>query len=651
MGTRYQYDEAYDEGDIYDDDEPGHHPVDDDDDDDDLDPDAPGLDLRGLGLDDEAGGTGDHPTDWDRGLTEDRLAELAGTDDLATCSHLEIRADATRDDLSGVGRAMPALTKLRLSSSVVPAARAFGSAFQRLQVLWIARSGLEDLSGVGALVQLRELYAAFNDVTDVSPLAELDELQVVDLEANRVVDEDAPDYLGMCPALNTLSLEGNPISRRRDYRNFVARAVKGLRTLDDIDVTESERCSSKVGDGMDAAVELSRKGETEADASGSGGDDGVDELSMVTDGIKYAAVGIDDPDAVITRDTVTGDLSIEVAEDPLHGDGDGVHSGSEFFPSRPSTGTSARPGTSTSTVSRGCPPRPGTSASSGGVSNDSSRPTTANSLARSNSLGAALRSANSSRPGTAKSVNAFSRPGTAASAGSRSRPGTATSWGNRPGTASRPGSREWGMQGRPGTSGSGASRPGTAMSAEGWGFGGDSLQDSLFWKKNRVKETRAGLADRGDSADGGGSKLTIGAGTLVGNPAKLLSRRKKEAPVDAIGIEDDSDGAGEKDDILAQLRKWKIEMAESFSRFQLGRDMELEFEVPEEREAMPAPPPRPPPTAPPRFTPAPPKMVPHPPPPRGGRPRPGGRSVKGVESRPRSAVETSSGGVDRLVLE
>ena len=178
MGTRYQYDEAYDEGDIYDDDEPGHHPVDDDDDDD-LDPDAPGLDLRGLGLDDEAGGTGDHPTDWDRGLTEDRLAELAGTDDLATCSHLEIRADATRDDLSGVGRAMPALTKLRLSSSVVPAARAFGSAFQRLQVLWIARSGLEDLSGVGALVQLRELYAAFNDVTDVSPLAELDELQVV----------------------------------------------------------------------------------------------------------------------------------------------------------------------------------------------------------------------------------------------------------------------------------------------------------------------------------------------------------------------------------------------------------------------------------------------------------------------------------------
>ena len=637
---RFEYDEAYEDEDVYDDDEPGYHPVDDDDEPD-LDLNAPGLDI--------AGGP-DGATDWDLGLTEDRLAELAGTDDLATCSHLEIRADATRDDLSGIGRAMPALARLRLSSSVVPAARAFGSAFQRLQVLWIARSGLEDLAGIGALVQLRELYAAFNDVSDVSPLAELDHLQAVDLEANRVADEDAPDYLGMCPALNTLSLEGNPLSRRRDYRRIVARAVKGLVTLDDRDVTEAERLGVAGGEDEDGGED----GVGGEDGTGVAvGTSGEDELSMVADGIKYAAVGIDDPDAVITRDEVTGDLSIEVAEDPLADHG----AGEEFFPSRPSTSTSGQP----------IGARPGTSSNSSD-SYASSRPQTANSLARSNSLGAALRSAASSRPGTARS-----RPGTAASAGSRSRPGTAASWGAcRPGTASRPGSREWGMH-RPGTSGSGASRPGTAMSAEGWGFGGDSLQDSLFWKKNRVKETRAGMADRGDSADGGGfadggaSKLTIGAGTLVGNPAKLLSRRKKEAPAEADEVADgdeSKEGVDEKDDILAQLRRWKIEMAESFSRFQLERDVDLEFEEPEKFEAMPPPPPRPPqPQAqqasggyapappPPRFTPQPPKMVPHPPPPRGGRPRPGGRSVKGVESRPRSAVETSSGGVDRLVLE
>ena len=55
--------------------------------------------------------------------------------------------------------------------------RDLGTALQGLQVLWIARSGLVELEGLGAFVNLRELYAAFNDVTDVSPLAELDELQ------------------------------------------------------------------------------------------------------------------------------------------------------------------------------------------------------------------------------------------------------------------------------------------------------------------------------------------------------------------------------------------------------------------------------------------------------------------------------------------
>ena len=109
---RFEHDEAYEDEDVYDDDEPGYHPVDDEDEPD-LDLNAPGLDIAG---------SPDGATDWDLGLTEDRLAELAGTDDLATCSHLEIRADATRDDLSGIGRAMPALARLRLSSSVVPAA-------------------------------------------------------------------------------------------------------------------------------------------------------------------------------------------------------------------------------------------------------------------------------------------------------------------------------------------------------------------------------------------------------------------------------------------------------------------------------------------------------------------------------------------------
>ena len=43
---RFEYDEAYEDEDVYDDDEPGYHPVDDDDEPD-LDLNAPGLDIAG----------------------------------------------------------------------------------------------------------------------------------------------------------------------------------------------------------------------------------------------------------------------------------------------------------------------------------------------------------------------------------------------------------------------------------------------------------------------------------------------------------------------------------------------------------------------------------------------------------------------------
>ena len=221
-------DEAFLDDEIYDDDSPDHHPVDDDD-----------LGVLG-GLARPPDPSVDAPDLQPAScFTPEYLAALAGTDNLEACTFLEMRADTTDEDLSGVGRLMPALAQLRLSNSVLPEMRAFGSAFQRLTVLWIARSEVEDLAGVASLVDLRELYAAFNEVSDVSPLAELDHLQVVDLEGNCVEDPDAPDYLGMCPRLSSLSLEGNPLSRRTYYRRIVCRAIPRLRVLDDRDVDDA----------------------------------------------------------------------------------------------------------------------------------------------------------------------------------------------------------------------------------------------------------------------------------------------------------------------------------------------------------------------------------------------------------------------------
>ena len=715
-------DAAFLDDEIYDDDDLGHHAADDD-------------DVAGIlapRAEDDATALGEAMDLFPAScFTPEYLSELAGTADLASCAFLEMRADTTDEDLSGVGRLMPALTQLRLGNSVVPSFRAFGSAFQRVTVLWISRSEVRDLTGVASLVDLRELYAAFNDVTDVAPLAELDHLTVVDLEGNRVDDPDGPDYLGMCPRLETLSLEGNPLSRRAYYRRLVCRAIPRLAVLDDRDV-DPELDRMEIPEGLEDRMigeEEEEEGEGEGDGTvgaratagakksataavfnssaargsgvagvaalrkggaASGGSlaatplDTSVELALVTEGIKYAAVGIDDPDAVMVRDEVTGDLSIELAEDFL---GPSLPGSLDVSLDRGARPGSSRPGSSRPGSGRPGSSRPGSSGGvrGGVVGGSSSRPPTAGggALARSNSLGAVVRGAGS-RPGTAlsgSSVPTLSRPGTAASSGSRgsgsSRPGTAASWASgraRPGTAasSRPGTA---ASSRPGS----RERPGTASSADGWG-GGAPLgafagadTETLFWRKNKQKETRAGLAERGDSAEGaamrGGagdpgaraddawddaaSALTTGEGMLVGNPAKLLSRRKREASAARGGPPGAGGGGGEaedlageeadlagEEDMLERLREWKIEMAETFSRAHQDETvaMEMEFEEEEEDEPPPAPAPPKPKPDPPRFAPQPPKFAPRAPPGAANPRRPKGR-VAAARAAP--AIDTT----------
>ena len=186
--------------------------------------------------------------------------------------------------------------------------------------------------------------------------------------------------------------------------------------------------------------------------------------------------------------------------------------------------------------------------------------------------------------------------------------------------------------------------------------------DSLFWRKNRVKETRAGVAtgdedddDCGDEGDEAASALTRGEGTLVGNPAALLSRRRRAASRKGVSDAEDLETnearnatSGSADglevDVLDQLRGWKIEMAETFSRLaaeRRGGDRDPDRLVSEnrgdpaangssdERDA--------PPRASARFAPQPP-AAPKPPPPRASRrSRPGRRAGRGARRGARAA--------------
>ena len=95
-------------------------------------------------------------------LSDARLRRLAGRDELEAVRYLEMTADTSEQTLGDLGRRLPALEELRLSSSNISTLRDLGTALHGLQVLWIARSSLVELEGFGAFANLRELFAAFN---------------------------------------------------------------------------------------------------------------------------------------------------------------------------------------------------------------------------------------------------------------------------------------------------------------------------------------------------------------------------------------------------------------------------------------------------------------------------------------------------------
>ena len=323
--------------------------------------------------------------DEDAYLSEEQLRQVTGKADLNAVTFVELIADTSALSLSELGAKLPHLQELRLNSSVVPCLRDLGTQLKQLRVLWISRSLVSDLSGCAALPKLQELYASFNDVEDCGPLASCEELSSVDLESNRVQDLASVENLAFCSELHALNLDGNPIARlgRTWYRRSVAQAVPTLKTLDDEPVSDEERTQPP------GAAQSQDAGDSAGAPSTSAGDEGGDELTkmrelmhaynseldLVSDGIKYARVGFDDPNAW------------------------------DMFGALPSTASSASaPGTSHGAAAMRprtamvLPPRPGTAArllAGGGGGASALRPTT------SYGMGPLARSQAGSRPGTA----------------------------------------------------------------------------------------------------------------------------------------------------------------------------------------------------------------------------------------------------------
>lgn len=166
---------------------------------------------------------------------------MTGHTSLEEVTELDIEVDTTDQSLAALGDKLPNLVRLRLSNSVLSSVRDLGTSLRGLRVLWLARCGITDLDGIGALQSLQELYLAFNDISDLSPLAIHEQLEVLDLDSNLVSDVLQVDQLGTCQRLHTLTLDANPLCRIPEYRRVVLHHVPQLHVLDDMDVEEDDR--------------------------------------------------------------------------------------------------------------------------------------------------------------------------------------------------------------------------------------------------------------------------------------------------------------------------------------------------------------------------------------------------------------------------
>uniref|UniRef100_A0AAQ5XF27 Leucine rich repeat containing 56 n=1 Tax=Amphiprion ocellaris TaxID=80972 RepID=A0AAQ5XF27_AMPOC len=202
-------------------------------------------------------------------LSPDRMKSLCGTQDLSHVTSLEVCVDTQESTLGNFGAYLPKLEKLKMNNSVIMSVRDLGTTLSHLQVLWMSRCCLQDLAGISTLCSLKELYLAYNNVSDVSQVGMLENLHLLDLEGNDVDDLVQVQYLGLCSTLRTLTLEGNPVCLRPNptstqiadysYRAAVRELVPQLRYLDGKRVEEDIlSCCSTEGEDLEIVINAIR---------------------------------------------------------------------------------------------------------------------------------------------------------------------------------------------------------------------------------------------------------------------------------------------------------------------------------------------------------------------------------------------------------
>lgn len=127
---------------------------------------------------------------------------LSGKQELACVTYLQISVDSGKQSVEAIGELLPSLQQLKLTNSTLHSFRDLGTSLHSLQILWVVRSGISDLDGIGALTGLQELYLQYNDISDLSPLTLHEEIQVIGAFASEH-DHDATCVKGTSSGMET----------------------------------------------------------------------------------------------------------------------------------------------------------------------------------------------------------------------------------------------------------------------------------------------------------------------------------------------------------------------------------------------------------------------------------------------------------------
>ncbi|XP_070141310.1 leucine-rich repeat-containing protein 56 isoform X2 [Drosophila kikkawai] len=152
--------------------------------------------------------------------------------DLEAVESVRLRVISYTISLSRLSLFLPRLQTLDLSGSVLSSLRDLGYGLVQLTQLDISNCGLNSFDGTSGLPGIRVLIADGNMIQRVDPLAELVHLRVLRARGNRISELGLLSFLGMCPQLQEVELQGNPVCRLPLYRSLLARSVPTLLLLD-----------------------------------------------------------------------------------------------------------------------------------------------------------------------------------------------------------------------------------------------------------------------------------------------------------------------------------------------------------------------------------------------------------------------------------